>query len=83
MGQTGKVLMAINPLSPMNWLVFCSCYYLVYKKFLENNKMLKEVPYGASMTSCCSCISSCFLMYHMLCVFIPPDFPLIGELCMM
>lgn len=81
MGKLGKILMTINPLSPVNWCVLCCVYFLIYKKFLKDNEVLDKVPYGASLTSCCSCMSSCFVIYNALCLFMPPEVPILGMAC--
>ena len=80
MGLGGKVLMTVNPISPVNWLLLC-CFYFCVKKQIDDNSTVKKVPFGAWMVTLSSCMCSGFMVYTVLCSILPPTFPILGWLC--
>ena len=80
MGIKGKLFMAANPIAPINWLIIASLWFTV-KKQLDKNEAVKKIPYGSTMVTLSSCFCCSFMVFTILCMIIPPNFPLLGWFC--
>ena len=45
-----KVILAINPVSPLNWIVALLIYYTLYKQYIKKQKVNKYLKWAVSFT---------------------------------
>ena len=80
MGLKGKLFMAANPIAPVNWVIIV-CLWFTVKKKLDEIEAIKSIPFGSTMMTLSSCFGCSFLVFTLLCMVIPPTFPLLGWFC--
>ena len=67
-----KILLALNPVSPANWLVLLCVYCMIYKQYIDKQKFNKYIKYGSAFFIYMILTIPIYMILCMAAGYIPP-----------